>query len=191
MPINKGSNHLLNNNKKENFISRRMLVQRRIQEEIHGNKTIQNEKPQTNGFHHSPSPHPKKTSPVERKTPNGRRSQSDERFLHEQQKKSPNTNPSIERLSSLTDDDEMSTNELVARNQSSKLDFHKTMTPMIGKENFELRKKLFEHGDESSFAGRNLLLILDCILFLQMFLHVILMMLEIQVNLLQDKYFII
>jgi hypothetical protein len=28
----------------------------------------------------------------------------------------------------------------------------------IGKENFELRKKLFEHLDESSFAGKNILL---------------------------------
>ncbi len=28
----------------------------------------------------------------------------------------------------------------------------------IGKENFELRKKLFEHLDESSFAGENILL---------------------------------
>ena len=26
----------------------------------------------------------------------------------------------------------------------------------IGKENFELRKKLFEHGDDSSLAGENL-----------------------------------
>ncbi|CAF4333028.1 unnamed protein product, partial [Adineta steineri] len=42
--------------------------------------------------------------------------------------------------------------EIVARNQSSKLDFHKTMTPMIGKENFELRKKLFENPDELSFT---------------------------------------
>jgi hypothetical protein len=135
-----------------------MLVQRRIQEEIHGNKTIQNEKAQTNGFHHSPLPHPKKSSPVERKTPNGRRSQSDERFLLEPPKKPLTTSPSMNRLSSFTDDDdEMSTTELVARNQSSKLDFHKTMTPMIGKENFELRKKLFEHLDESSFTGRNLL----------------------------------
>ena len=152
---------------KKIFISRRMLVQRRIQEEIHGNgnKGIQNGKPETNGFHHSPPPpHPKKSSPVERKTPNGRRSQSDERFLHEPPKKSPITKPPVDHPSSFTDDgdddddiDEMSTTELVTRNQSSKLDFHKTMTPMIGKENFELRKKLFENPDESSFAGKGLL----------------------------------
>jgi len=147
-----------------NLIFRRMLVQRRIQEEIHGNKSIQNEIRQTNGFHESPISenivHHIKTSPVERKTPNIRCSQSDERFvtsssINDQQKKSPITNTSIDRLSPLSDDDDMSTNEIVARNQSSKLDFHKTMTPMIGKENFELRKKLFEHPDESSsFAGK-------------------------------------
>ena len=51
----------------------------------------------------------------------------------------------------------MSTNEIVARNQPSRLDFHKTLTPMIGKENFELRKKLFEHSDDFSFTGKNLL----------------------------------
>jgi hypothetical protein len=143
-----------------------MLVQRRIQEEIHGNKTIQNEIRPTNGFHHSPVPQNQgqrsqstKPSSAERKTPNGRRSQSDERFLsssiNDQQKKSPITNTSIDRLSPLSDDDALSTNEMVARNQSSKLDFHKTMTPMIGKENFELRKKLFENPDEASFSGRN------------------------------------
>jgi hypothetical protein len=151
-----------------------MLVQRRIQEEIHGNKTTQNEIRQTNGFHdssneHSPksqdrsqSVHHIKPSSIERKTPNDRRAQSDERFvssvINDQQKKSPITNTSIDRILPISDgDDDMSTNEIVARNHSSKLDFHKTMTPMIGKENFELRKKLFEHPDESSFAGKNIL----------------------------------
>jgi len=139
------------------LIFRRMLVQRRIQEEIHGNKTIQNEIRQTNGFHECSIS--EKISPVERKTPIGRCSQSDEKFVtssinDQQQKKSPITNISIDRLSPLSNDDDMSTNEIIARNQSSKLDFHKTMTPMIGKENFELRKKLFEHPDESSFAGK-------------------------------------
>lgn len=128
-----------------------MLVQRRIQEEIHGNKP--NEKP-TNGFHHSP-----KSSPIiDLKLTNGRQSQSEEKFLststNDQAKKSIITNTTIDRISTLTDDDDMSTNEIVARNQSSKLDFHRTMTPMIGKENFELRKKLFEHPDDSSFAGK-------------------------------------
>jgi len=133
-----------------------MLVQRRIQEEIHGNKIAQKEIPPTNGFPDSPPS--KKLSPIEQKTPNVRHPQSDERFvsssINDQQKKSSFTNTSIDRISPLSDDDDMSTNEIVARNQSSKLDFHKTMTPMIGKENFELRKKLFEHPDESSFAGK-------------------------------------
>jgi hypothetical protein len=142
----------LQSNISNKLIFRRMLVQRRIQEEIHGNKTIQNEIRQTNGFHECSIS--EKISPVERKTPIGRCSQSDEKFV-DQQKKSPITNISIDRLSPLSnDDDDMSTNEIIARNQSSKLDFHKTMTPMIGKENFELRKKLFEHPDESSFAGK-------------------------------------
>ena len=144
---------LLSNKKpRHNSISRRMLVQRRIQEEIHGSKVIQNGHPPPS----EPAP-TKKTTPDERKTPSGRRSQTTEILLHEQRKKSPITNPSIGRGSPLTDDGEMSTNEIVARNQPSRLDFHKTLTPMIGKENFELRKKLFEHSDDFSFTGKNLL----------------------------------
>lgn len=133
-------------------ISRRMLVQRRIQEEIHGNKSIAREI--------SPSidlKPIKKSSPVERKTPSGRRSQPKEPVVIDQRKKSPSINPSIDRASPLTDDGEMSTNEIVARNQPSRLDFHKTLTPMIGKENFELRKKLFEHSDDFSFTGEILI----------------------------------
>lgn len=128
-----------------------MLVQRRIQEEIHGNKPTPK---QTNGFHHD-SPKP---SPIEQKISHSRQSHSEEKFVssstNDQQKKSFITNTSIDRISPLSEDDDMSTNEIVARNQSSKLDFHKTMTPMIGKENFELRKKLFENPDDSSFAGK-------------------------------------
>lgn len=125
-----------------------MLVQRRIQEEIHGNKTIPNEIPPPS----NPKPM-KKSSSDERKTPSGRRSQPKEIFVNEQRKKSPSINLSNDRASPLTDDGEMSTNEIVARNQPSRLDFHKTLTPMIGKENFELRKKLFEHSDDFSFTG--------------------------------------
>ncbi|CAF3639551.1 unnamed protein product [Adineta steineri] len=161
---------------------RRMLVQRRIQEEIHGNKTtIKNEIRPTNNFNdptyehlsksqdncqRSQSAHHIKRTIVDQNIPNERRAQSQERILspiiNEPRKKSPMTNISIDLISPISennnnndnidDDDDMSTNEIVARNQSSKLDFHKTMTPMIGKENFELRKKLFENPDELSFT---------------------------------------
>jgi hypothetical protein len=135
-----------------------MLVQRRIQEEIHGNKSIQN-----GILHTSNEQLPAPDNHIKPKISNGRQPHSDEIIVssltNDQQKKSPTTNTSIDIISpssSDDDDDDESTNEIVARNQSSKLDFHKTMTPMIGKENFELRKKLFEHNDESSFAGKNL-----------------------------------
>ena len=150
-----------------------MLVQRRIQEEIHGNK------PTINGIHPPKEQLSTTKDDPKPKILNGQHIQSDEKIVsaitNDQQKKSPTTNTSIDHISPLSDDDDMSTSEIVARNQSSKLDFHKTMTPMfvygngeeeknqililyfrIGKENFELRKKLFEHNDESSFAGNYL-----------------------------------
>jgi hypothetical protein len=106
-----------------------MLVQRRIQEEIHGNKTVQN------GTHTSDEHSPTSQDQIKPKTPNGRQSQSDEKMVssvtNDQPKKCSTTNTSIDLISPLSDDDDMSTNELVARNQSSKLDFHKTMTPMF------------------------------------------------------------
>ncbi|CAF4602738.1 unnamed protein product [Rotaria sp. Silwood1] len=151
---------------------RRMLVQRRIQEEIHGNKTIQNEMHQKSIINisnehattlpdRSQTVHHIKQLTVEQKLPNDRRSQTDAKFLststNDQQKKPSTANTSIDRISQYSDnaggeDDDVSTNEIVTRNQSSKSDFHKTLTPMIGKENFELRKKLFENPDDSSFA---------------------------------------
>ncbi|CAF1023237.1 unnamed protein product [Rotaria sordida] len=153
---------------------RRMLVQRRIQEEINGGKTIQNETHlksiiNISNAHTSicQNVHHIKQLTVEQKFPNDRRSsQPDERILststNDQQKRISTTNTSTDRISQYSDngggggggcdDDDVSTNEIVTRNQSSKSDFHKTLTPMIGKENFELRKKLFENPDDSSFA---------------------------------------
>ncbi|CAM4880089.1 unnamed protein product [Rotaria socialis] len=152
---------------------RRMLVQRRIQEEIHGNKTIQKEIKQSMNIissnetsptsldtsQRSQSAHNIKQLTVESKSQNTRRSQSDDKVpsspANDQPRKSSLTNTSVDRVSHLSDnveDDDPSTGELVVRNQSPKQEFHKTMTPMIGKENFELRKKLFEHTDEPSFA---------------------------------------
>ncbi|CAF1240131.1 unnamed protein product [Adineta ricciae] len=154
---------------------RRLLVQRRIQEEIHGAKPTPSEPDQTNNFNninHDPPPilpdqhqrplsstHYVKGVNIEQKVPTDRRVQSDEKLLspstNDPQKKSPVTKTLLDLISPLSDavsDDDMSTNEIVARNHSSRLDFHKTLTPMIGKENFELRKKLFEHPDESSLA---------------------------------------
>jgi len=129
-----------------------MLVQRRIQEEIHGNKTTQNETRQTNNINdtiheHLPTPqqpcqrsqstHHVKRISMEPQIPNDRRSQSDERIvsslINDQHKQSSTTNTSLDLIQPLSDDDDddMSTNEIVARNQSSKLDFHKTLTPMF------------------------------------------------------------
>jgi hypothetical protein len=122
-----------------------MLVQRRIQEEIHGNKTISNET--------RPTPIRIESSPVEQtivsqdcqshvrhqtseqKSSNGRRSQVECKgallSIDDLPKRSSNT--SIDLIESLTDvndeHDDLSTNEIVARNQS-KSDFHQTMTPM-------------------------------------------------------------
>ncbi|CAF5071284.1 unnamed protein product, partial [Rotaria magnacalcarata] len=155
---------------------RRMLVQRRIQEEIHGNKTIQKEIKQSmniittndtsptslDNSQRSQSAHNIRQLTAEPKSQNTRRSQSDDKALsspaNDQPRKSSLTNTSVDRASRLSDnveDDDPSTGELVVRNQSPKQEFHKTMTPMIGKENFELRKKLFEHTDEPSFAENN------------------------------------
>ncbi|CAF5129873.1 unnamed protein product, partial [Rotaria magnacalcarata] len=151
----------------------RMLVQRRIQEEIHGNKTTQKEIKQSmniittndtsptslDNSQRSQSAHNIRQLTAEPKSQNTRRSQSDDKALsspaNDQPRKSSLTNTSVDRASRLSDnveDDDPSTGELVVRNQSPKQEFHKTMTPMIGKENFELRKKLFEHTDEPSFA---------------------------------------
>ena len=118
-----------------------MLVQRRIQEEIHGNKT-------TNTCLESP---PVIDQPIIIHT---QQTQSEDK-CSDQLKKSSVNNTFNDRLSPSTIDDDMSTNELVTRNQSSKLELHKPLTPMIGKENFELRKKLFEHPvSDSPFAGK-------------------------------------
>ena len=177
-------------------VCRRMLVQRRIQEEIHGNKKVNPEAAQESHsdetkLEHSPSSHPvppaAKRPAVDQKTPSGRRSQLEERVVVSSTIDPPKKclNIPADVISPAPEhahddhphadedvDDDVSTNEIVARNQSSKLDFHKTLTPMfveraretdsmrlcsrIGKENFELRKKLFEHGDESSLAGKYL-----------------------------------
>ena len=124
-----------------------MLVQRRIQEEIHGNKTAPSGTRTTISFDESAAEHPSlsqdylpevqqsKRPVVEQKpSSNGRRSQVEERVPSAVSvvppKKSPNISVDlISALSDYDDDDDMSTNEIVARNQS-KLDFHKTMTPM-------------------------------------------------------------
>ncbi|CAF1426007.1 unnamed protein product [Adineta ricciae] len=154
---------------------RRLLVQRRIQEEIHGAKPTPSEPDHTNNFNninHDPPPilpdqqqrplsgtHYVKGINTEQKVLTDRRVQSDEKILspstNDPQKKASVTKTLIDLIPPLSDavsDDDMSTNEIVARNHSSRLEFHKTLTPMIGKENFELRKKLFEHPDESSLA---------------------------------------
>ncbi len=149
MLINKGS-MIINSCTRKIYliIFRRMLVQRRIQEEIHGNKTTQNETRQTNNIHehlptsqqHSQSAHHVKRISMEPKPPNDRRSQSDERIvsslINDQHRQSSATNASLDLIQPLSDnddddDDDMSTNEIVARNQSSKLEFHKTLTPMF------------------------------------------------------------
>lgn len=137
------------------ILSRRMLVQRRIQEEIHGNKIVLREVPPiittaatiiADINKESTSVLPDKVQPsqclshvkiltVEPKPPNGRRSLSIEKNPassgNDQTKKSPIRNTSHDRVSTISNDEDTSTNEIVARNQSSKLDFHKTMTPMF------------------------------------------------------------
>ena len=140
-----------------------MLVQRRIQEEIHGAKPTPSEPNQTNNFNninHDPPPilpdqdqrplgnmHYVKGVNTEQTAPTDRRVQSDEKILspsaNDPQKKSPVTKTLIDLIPPLSDcvsDDDMSTNEIVARNHSSRLDFHKTLTPMFVDESF-LEKK--------------------------------------------------
>ena len=137
-------------------VCRRMLVQRRIQEEIHGNKKGNPEAAQENHsdepkLEHSPLSHPvqpaaAKCPAVEQKVSSARRPQIDERVVVsstiDQPKKCLNIpadviSPALQHVhadhSHADDDvdDDVSTNEIVARNQSSKLDFHKTLTPMF------------------------------------------------------------
>ncbi|CAF2388463.1 unnamed protein product [Rotaria sp. Silwood2] len=87
---------------------RRMLVQRRIQEEIHGNTTIVEQSLITQD--HVP--------------------------IEKQILLSNNNNT-------------LSTNDIIVCNQ-------KPLTLMLDKENYQLRKNLFEHVDKSSFVGMNI-----------------------------------
>lgn len=128
------------------FLSRRMLVQRRIQEEIHGGKSVVQEKRPPNRVEENliehpstpqdrPSPSPgRKSIPIESRVSNSRRSQIEERVASSTGSDACKrvSNSSAELPPPLSDDDEMSTAELVARNQQ-KLDFHQTLTPMFVK----------------------------------------------------------
>ena len=135
-----------------------MLVQRRIQEEIHGSKIDHQEMPLVKkslepsvNIPRDPTPTKPsiKLTPVETKPNNVRRSQQDEKPMSvspNQMSQHPSS-CSIDLHRTLSnhefdvnedddddDDDDQSTNEIVTRNQS-KLDFHKTMTPMLVRRN--------------------------------------------------------
>lgn len=131
-----------------------MLVQRRIQEEIHGNKTIQQETQQTVNItttitttidnplitpdqsQRSQNFQNIKPLTVEPKVQNNSRLSSVDRVIssstNEQQKKSSIVTSSLEQISQMSDhvDDDPPTDELVARNLSN-LEFHRTMSPMF------------------------------------------------------------
>lgn len=96
-----------------------MLVQRRIQEEIHGNKRSKSRQIEEN-----PTIKVESRSSIEERVASTNGTDESKRI-------STNSIDLIPPLVSDHDDedDEMSTNEIVARNQS-KLDFHQTMTPM-------------------------------------------------------------